>query len=334
MGMPAPELTTGSRSPVDGRASAFGRVQHGLVSRAQLAQVEVGARTIHRRLVTGAWCEPDRGLIDLRTHTPSWQQRLWRALLLAAPDGPAADGRSATAVASHLTAAYLHGMLDVAAPAAIELTVPRECRRPRLRGVSLHRVRHLDGTEVARIGAVPATSVARTLLDLATVLPEDRLQLIAWDAARRRRALPAELAATLAAHAGRVGTRQLRRLVDGLRPDLAAAESPLEVLGLLRLGQLGLAPPVLQHVVRDREGRFVARVDAAWPELKVAVEIDGASHHGTPAARARDAARLARLRELGWTVVVLRHADLRDPAASEAIAHLRRAVTCRLTSAR
>lgn len=299
--------------PIDPRACAIGREQQGLVTRAQLTEAGIGARTVHRRLAAGIWREPDPGLIDLRTHQRSWPQRLWRARLLAGHDD---------AVASHRTAAHVHGWLDVAAPSTIDLIVPRERRRA-VRGARLHRVRHLDGTEVCRIGAVPVTSPARTLLDLAEVLAEDRLQLLAWDGARRHHELPEQLAAVLVAHPRRAGTPALRRIAAGLRPDLAAAESPLEVLGLFELGRLRMAPPALQHTVRDHDGRFVARVDAAWPALRIAVEFDGASHHDTPAARARDAARLARLQALGWTVVVLRHADLQAPDSSAAIRQLR-----------
>ena len=38
--------------------------------------------------------------------------------------------------------------------------------------------------------------------------------------------------------------------------------------------------PVLQHVVRDQHGGFVARLDVAWPEHRVALEYDGVRAHG------------------------------------------------------
>jgi hypothetical protein len=36
-----------------------------------------------------------------------------------------------------------------------------------------------------------------------------------------------------------------------------------------------LSSPVPQYEVRDRDGRLVARLDFAWPELGVWVEVDG-----------------------------------------------------------
>ncbi len=64
------------------------------------------------------------------------------------------------------------------------------------------------------------------------------------------------------------------RLADGL------AESPQETRLRLRLHRSGLPPPVAQYEVRC-DGRFVARVDLAWPEQRLALECDGA-WHGAP----------------------------------------------------
>ena len=48
-------------------------------------------------------------------------------------------------------------------------------------------------------------------------------------------------------------------------------------------------------------GRFVGRVDAALPELKLAIEVDGFEHHSTPEAFQRDRTRQNDLVALGWT---------------------------------
>lgn len=91
------------------------------------------------------------------------------------------------------------------------------------------------------------------------------------------------------------------------------AESPRETALRLLLVLAGLPRPVTQHVVRDASGRFVARVDLAWPLLKVAVEYDGA-HHDSPERIRRDRARLNALRRCGWTVLVVDRAQLLRPA--------------------
>ena len=55
-------------------------------------------------------------------------------------------------------------------------------------------------------------------------------------------------------------------------------------------------------------GRFVARVDFAWPGLKVAVEAVGRKYH--VGQWERDLARLDALREAGWVVIFVTWEDV------------------------
>ena len=78
------------------------------------------------------------------------------------------------------------------------------------------------------------------------------------------------------------------------------------------MADAGLPSLVAQFVVRH-EGREVARVDFAWPDLRLAVEYDGA-WHAEPGQFARDRQRPNRLQAAGWTVVFVTAADLHRPA--------------------
>jgi hypothetical protein len=89
------------------------------------------------------------------------------------------------------------------------------------------------------------------------------------------------------------GSRQAREvaaLADG------RAESPPETRLRLLVLRAGLPPPVAQFEVRHR-GRFVARVDCAYPEHRLAIEYDGLYHAGADQF-VRDRRRLNDLR---WT---------------------------------
>ncbi|SDP22463.1 T/G mismatch-specific endonuclease [Klenkia soli] len=121
------------------------------------------------------------------------------------------------------------------------------------------------------------------------------------------------LDALRAAAAGRTGrgcarAREALDLADGL------AESPPETWLRLLVLRSGLPAPVAQFVVRQAGGRFVARVDFAWPERRVALEYDGA-WHGEPGQLARDRRRLDALADAGWRVTFATAADRRDPTA-------------------
>ena len=78
---------------------------------------------------------------------------------------------------------------------------------------------------------------------------------------------------------------------------------------LLALAGLVAVP---QYTVRDRGGAFLARVDLAFPEHRLAVEYDGA-WHGERGQLTRDRRRLNRLTAAGWRVLFVTAADLRAP---------------------
>jgi very-short-patch-repair endonuclease len=89
------------------------------------------------------------------------------------------------------------------------------------------------------------------------------------------------------------------------------AESPQETRARVKLVLAGFPPPVPQFEVRV-DGQFVARLDLAWPEARVAVEYDGVWHAG-PRQLTLDRLRTNRLLDAGWRVYSLTAGDLKDP---------------------
>jgi very-short-patch-repair endonuclease len=71
----------------------------------------------------------------------------------------------------------------------------------------------------------------------------------------------------------------------------------------------GLEPVPQHEIVVD--GRFLARVDFAWPEAKVALEYEGA-YHFDGVQILRDDARYSALVAAGWTVIRISAPDLRN----------------------
>ncbi len=111
------------------------------------------------------------------------------------------------------------------------------------------------------------------------------------------------------------------RLVDG------RAESVLESRGRYLCWSQGLPAPIPNYEIRDHDGHVVARVDLAWPELGVFVELDGHSKYvdhlrpgeTTADAVVREKQRESMIRELtGWTCIRLTWADLARPEATAA----------------
>jgi very-short-patch-repair endonuclease len=73
--------------------------------------------------------------------------------------------------------------------------------------------------------------------------------------------------------------------------------------------EAGLPAPVLQHIVRDGDDRFLGEVDLAWPDQRVLVEFDG-NVHRERRVFVDDLRRQNGLVLAGWTVLRFTSADV------------------------
>lgn len=117
-----------------------------------------------------------------------------------------------------------------------------------------------------------------------------------------------ELAAAIVpgSHANAVA----RAVLDLVR---VGADSPMETWLRLAVVDAGFPEPQLQVEVFDKDGLFLARVDMAWPEYRIALEYDGAHH------RERDTFEHDQRRDNGlavndWLVIHATRADASRPA--------------------
>jgi very-short-patch-repair endonuclease len=120
----------------------------------------------------------------------------------------------------------------------------------------------------------------------------------------------------------------LRNLLRSRDPLAGIPESAMETQLKRLLRKHQLPTPAFQYVIR-RQGRFVARVDAAYPELRIAIEFDSYEHHTGKLALVRDNDRRNELATVGWRTVTFTAADLaRDGGpAVEALISARRAAS-------
>ncbi len=150
------------------------------------------------------------------------------------------------------------------------------------------------------------TTAEVTALDLAATLPlvEGVVLLDRFlDARVTRTDWLREAAASMTGRGCR-RARTAADLADG------RAGSPQETRLRLVVRGSGLPQPVAQHEVRVGR-RFVARVDFAWPQQKVALEYEGAWHTRNIAA---DRRRIEALQAAGWRVLFVTAQDLHRPA--------------------
>lgn len=177
------------------------------------------------------------------------------------------------AVFSGHTAAWLHG-IDVAPCKPVEATVPVGAGPSARAGIALRRCALPHG-DVVRVRGMSATSMARTIADLARALSLTEAVVVADAALHRRKIRLEQLKSWACANAMRPGIRQLRRVVD-LADE--AAESPMESRLRMVLVLGGLPRPRAQVPIYDRSGRFVGRPDLYFGDQRLGIEYDGAIH--------------------------------------------------------
>jgi hypothetical protein len=138
--------------------------QYGLFTLGQASHCGLNRTTIYRRVKNGRYVIEHPGVFAFAGVPESWERRVLAACL-AAGHG---------AVASHRTAARIWRLVEPRDD-HVEILVPRH-RRPRLRGVTVHRSTDLlaDGTTVR--ARIPVTNPLRTIVDLGAVLPPEQVE--------------------------------------------------------------------------------------------------------------------------------------------------------------
>ena len=264
------------------------------LTKAGLSLRGVRRRVRSRRLATTA----ARSVFRLPGSPPSCRQNLWVALL-ASPPG---------ALVSHTSAAALYGLLK--APDVPHVTVGRTASG-RKGGLVAHHA-SVGWADRCRLGGLPVTRIGRTIVDCASLLDQDSLNSLV-DAAigRGLTTLPRIRAAQ--ERAGRVRGGHL--LAEALAP-YAGGVPPRSVkeAHLLRLfRQWGLPAPECQYVIRDANGRFIAKVDFGWPRWRFGLEYDGDEFH-TPRDWKHDDDRQDKIEAVRWRIERADRFDVRPSA--------------------
>ncbi len=172
--------------------------------------------------------------------------------------------------------------------------------------IRVHTSTNLLSEDILLIDGIPTTSVARTLMSLGALVPEElsstRLFELVSTALERRLATERWLWWTLARRRcrGRNGVMAFEEALAH-RAHLGPTESWLEREILRILAAEGLPLPRVQRVVR-RRGRFAARVDFAYDDGLV-IEALGYAFHRSRADLERDTRRANELQLLGQRVL-------------------------------
>ncbi len=278
--------------------------QGGVVRRQQGAALGA-AHLVKYELESDLWVRLDPGIYLLRGRHLDETARAFRALLLSGPG----------VVVSHHSAAALWQRpgFDVLPLHTWRMRGANSIRSGN--GLKVHETRALPPEHVTEIDGLPVTRPARTVFDLAAVLPLPRTEvlldrlwtdrLVVWD----------DLSETFVAlnKRGRRGIKEMKRLLDARGPSYVPPASSLErkvQADLEREGVTGLRRQV------DLGGRqFAGRVDLLHDGASTVIEVQSERWHSALVDQAADAARTARLEELGLLVIPVWEADIFRPAS-------------------
>lgn len=292
-------------------------------SAAAADQLGLSSRYLAAAVAEGTLIRPRRGWYHVPYDGPDHRIAVLGATRAAAARGPSG------AIASHRTAAVLHGLpllgRNRKKPLPVHLTVDRDYGGRRTPNLVVHPSPG-SSRDPVEVSGVLATDVSRTIADLSRAEGFDAGVCAADHALRLEMISKADLLNEVELHRGRTGVAVLRRVAefaDGL------AESPGESLSrcvISRFPEFG--SPRLQHEFRDGHGGFVARTDFDW-DARVVGEFDGKTKYSGRARPGEDIGEVVwrekrredSIRALGPIVVRWIWADLWTPYRLRRILH-------------
>ncbi|HUF83002.1 MAG TPA: hypothetical protein VMQ81_00255 [Acidimicrobiia bacterium] len=263
--------------------------QHAIFSRAHALGVGFSPAQIKRRLRTGAWVAVHQVAYRVAGAPITWEGELLAACWAG----------GFRAVASHRSAAALWDLPGGRRQPA-EIVCPR-WRRAQHDGLIVHESKALDRVDTDFVRAIPVTKPELTLLQMAAVCHPAVVEM-AFDAAEKRELVSRHSVQAMLQRQGkqgRNGAGVLRELLAGRKPGRRAPESAMETRLIQALRKNGFPEPLPQYEIRAG-GEFIARVDVAYPQWKIAIEYDSDEYHAGQLAHRRDSTRRSKIVAAGW----------------------------------
>jgi hypothetical protein len=278
---------------IDAVIAALAARRHGLVTTAELLAAGLSHRAIARRVKSGRLHRVFRGVYAVG-HAALSREGHFMAGVLRAGEG---------AALGHLAATELWAVRRYRAP-FIDVVVPTRRRLPR--PIRAHETRGLHPRDVTTHRGIPVTTIARTVVDLTDVLDPYELANVIHEAEFKGRFSLLATQDAIARANGRHNLNVLHKALELNAAGSAGIKSRPEKAFLSLLD--GLREPLVNTHVHGVEPDF------HWPDLKLAVEIDGPGHSRARTMR-EDALKQQILEAAGYAVIRVPEDDLRQGAA-------------------
>lgn len=272
---------------IDWVIAALAGEQHGVVAIWQLLLRGFADDAVHHRVQQGRLHRLHFGVYAVGHTKLSVRGRWMGAVLACGPDAALSHRDGGALWRIRRDSRFL-----------IDVTAPGRSRHARP-GIAIHRPRRFEPDECTTVDGIPVTTVARTLIDLAAVVPYSQL-VRAWDEAVRLRVFDFDdLVRVRSRFKARGGLRHVDLLIAEARPLPPMTRSELEVLALELFRAAGFPEPAVNVYLPEAR----AEVDFLFRDQRVVVEVDGGAYHRTDRQRDEDNARDARLQLARYTVI-------------------------------
>jgi hypothetical protein len=180
---------------------------------------------------------------------------------------------------------------------------------------TVHTTTWLPTAHVLVRDGIATTTAARTVFDLAALVPFRKIERIADHLLAHERCTLLQLQRVHFALAGpgRQGTVAMRSLLADQSDEEVVPASELERVGRELLRRSKIPMPAFEVELGGDD--WIGRVDCVWREARLVVELDGRRFHGGATARDEDRRRDNRLMAEGWRVLRFTWDDLHQRPA-------------------
>jgi len=289
------------------------RRQHGAFSRRQAKELGFTDRVIDRRLSAGVWRRLHSGIYSPAA-TRVTTRTLASGALLAIPGS----------LVSHQFAAELQGFNHVPR-GIVAITAPPNSNH-RFQGVTVHEYAGIDEADRQMVDGIAVTAPALTVMHLSAVMRKPRVEAVMDDCLAARVVRWEELSALADfwTRRGRPGGRLMRGLIESRGPGWVAPESELERAFVRMIDRAGLPQPTRQFTPPWDRG--AGRVDFAYVERRILIELDGRRWHTRERDFQKDRARDREAQLQGWVVLRFTYYEVVERSEDAVLSDLRRAL--------
>ncbi len=282
---------SGVRVAIDPIINELAARQHGVVARRQLVAAGVTPHAVRHSIRKGRLVLVHRGVYRVGPLRAPLE-RYAAALLAFGPE----------VVLGFTTAGALWGLIDdPPGESPVDVIVPRQARSMR-KGIRIHRLGAVrEGERTVRNG-LAITKPARSLIDLANVLPSRALENALARGLRDGIVQHSRLERLVDRHSTRRGVRRLRELLREDEPAMTRSHAEEMFLELMRDADLK------GFRTNARVKRY--EVDVLWEHERVIAEIDGREFHKSSDMFESDRKRDSVLVGAGYTVLRVTYKQL------------------------